>query len=338
MDYMTKLPDTKVAHESDEDHLHFFADYEPPTDDFLADTLTGLSRKQKGISPKYFYDQKGSALFDAICRTPEYYVTRTELALLDEILPEVSRLTGPDAIVIEWGSGSSWKIRKLLDGLDHPAEYIAIDISRDHLKAAAADIGRQYPDVKVGAICADFLAPISLPPEAIVSEGRRLGFLPGSTIGNFAPHVAAEILRKAASLLGPGGAMLIGVDLEKSEDTLLAAYNDAGGITAEFNLNLLTRMKDELGAELDINAFEHEAIFNPEFHRIEMHLKAKTSTGISINGSSFTFEPGETIYTENSHKFTISGFQEIAKKAGFEPGAVWSDADGLFSLHYLTLP
>ncbi len=335
---MNTLPDTKAPHESDEDHLHFFADYEPPTDDFMADTLTGLSRNQKSLSPKYFYDQKGSALFDEICRAPEYYVTRTELALLDQILPEVAELTGPEAIVIEWGSGSSWKIRKLLDGLDNPAEYIAIDISRDHLKAAAAEIGRQYPDVKVGAICADFLAPIALPPEAIVSEGRRLGFLPGSTIGNFDPHVAAEILRKAAALLGAGGAMLIGVDLEKDEDTLLAAYDDAGGITASFNLNLLARMKDELGAQVDVDAFEHEAIYNREFHRVEMHLKAKVATGISIAGQEFIMAPGETIHTENSHKFTLAGFQEIAKTAGFEPEAVWRDPDGLFSLHYLTLP
>lgn len=165
-----------------------------------------------------------------------------------------------------------------------------------------------------------------------------MGFLPGSTIGNFEPHVAAEILRKAASLLGSGGAMLIGVDLEKSEETLLAAYNDAGGITAQFNLNLLTRMKNELGALLDVEAFEHEAIYNREFHRIEMHLKAKAATGISIEGHSFTFEPGESIYTENSHKFTVAGFQDIARSAGFEPDKVWCDPDGLFSLHYLTLP
>jgi len=334
---MNALPETKRASADDDQHLHFFADYEPPTDDFLTDVLTGLTRRQKSLPPKYFYDQKGSALFDEICRTPEYYVTRTELALLDEVLPNVATMTGPEAIVIEWGSGSSWKIRKVLDALDNPAEYIAIDISRDHLKAAAADIGRDYSDVKVGAICADFLAPIELPSEAIVSDGRMLGFFPGSTIGNFEPHVAAEFLRKAAHLLGPGGALLIGVDLEKDEDILLAAYNDAGGITAQFNLNLLTRMIEELGAQVNVDAFEHEAIFNQEKHRIEMHLRAREDTGLVVADREFRLAKGETIHTENSHKFSLASFQEIASAAGFEAGAAWTDKDDLFSLHYLTV-
>ena len=335
---MNTLPQTKRASADDDDHLHFFADYEPPTDDFLSDVVTGLARKKKSIPPKYFYDQKGSALFDEICRTDEYYVTRTELQLLDDILPEVSQMTGPEAIVIEWGSGSSWKIRKVLDALEDPAEYIAIDISREHLKAAAADIGRQYPGVKVGAICADFLAPIELPDEAIVSEGRKLGFFPGSTIGNFEPHVAEEFLRKAAHLLGPGGALLIGADLQKDEDILLAAYNDSGGITAEFNLNLLTRMKNELGATVNVTAFEHEAVYNREHHRIEMHLRAREDTGIVVGGREFRIAAGESIHTENSHKFSLTSFQEIATAAGFEAGAHWTDADELFSLHYLTIP
>ncbi len=335
---MNVFPKTLRPESADENHLHFFADYEPHTDDFLADVLTGLTRRQKSISPKYFYDQKGSALFDAVCRAPEYYVTRTELALLDEILPEVAELTGPNAIVIEWGSGSSWKIRKVLDALDDPAEYIAIDISRHHLKAAAAEIGRQYPDVKVGAICADFLAPITLPEQAIVSDGRKLGFLPGSTIGNFDPHVAAEILKRAATLLGPGGAFLIGTDLQKDLETLLAAYNDAAGITAQFNLNLLVRMKSELGAEIDIAAFNHEAIYNSDDHRIEMYLRAKADTAIVIGGHSFEFKMGEAIHTENSHKFTLQSFQKIAQRAGFDVEAVWTDPERLFALHYLTLP
>ncbi len=332
------LPKTKHPNEGDEDHLHFFADYEPPTDDFLADVISGLSRDQKSISPKYFYDQKGSALFDEICRTPEYYITRTELELLDRVLPDVANMTGPDAIVIEWGSGSSWKIRKVLDALETPAEYIAIDISREHLKAAAAEIGRQYPSVKVGAICADFLAPVHLPEAALVSQGRRLGFLPGSTIGNFEPPVAQEILQRAAGLLEPGGAFLIGTDLQKDEKILLAAYNDAGGVTEAFNLNLLERMKAELAAEVDLDAFAHEAIYNTDLNRIEMHLRATRSTTIRVGGKDFAFAPGETIHTENSHKFTIAGFQEIARKAGFDTSHFWTDERELFALHYLTLP
>jgi len=332
------LPDTKRPGDGDEKHLHFYADYEPPTDDFLADTIAGLSQAQKSISPKYFYDKKGSALFDEICRTPEYYITRTELELLDRVLPEVSSMTGPEAIVIEWGSGSSWKIRKVLDALDNPAEYIAIDISGDHLKAAANEIARQYPQVKVGAICADFLAPVHLPEVALVSEGRRLGFLPGSTIGNFEPPVAQEILKRAAGILESGAALLIGTDLEKDERIMLSAYNDAGGITAAFNLNLLERMKAELGAEAEIDAFAHEAIYNTEHHRIEMHLRASRATEIVIGENRFSFDEGESVHSENSHKFTVQGFQEIARNAGFEPGPTWTDPDGLFALHYLTLP
>ncbi len=335
---MTLLPETRQPHESDEKHLHYFADYEPSTGDFLTDTLAGLARSPKSISPKYFYDQKGSALFDEICRTPEYYVTRTELALLDSIGPEIASLTGPDAVVVEWGSGSSWKVRKLLDALDRPAEYIAIDISREHLLAAAADIAKDYRDVKIGAVCADFLEHITLPDKAIFGKGRKLGFLPGSTIGNFAPDTAARILRRIAEVVGSGGALLIGADLQKDESRLLAAYDDAGGVTAEFNLNVLDRMTVELGAKLDRDAFAHEVRYNKDAHRIEMHLRAKYATTIEVSGKSFAFAEGETIHSENSHKFTPDSFQAIAAQAGFERQKVWTDADNLFSLHYLVLP
>lgn len=335
---MTSLPKTHEPHESDQKHLHYFADYEPPTDDFLSDVLEGLGASPKTISPKYFYDQKGSALFDEICRTPEYYVTRTELALLDEIGDEVAELTGTGAIVVEWGSGSSWKIRKLLDALDHPAEYIAIDISREHLLAAAADIAKDYPEVKVGAICADFLEHISLPDKAVVGTGRRLGFLPGSTIGNFEPETAARILRRVAEVVGSGGALLIGADLQKDEDRLLAAYDDAGGMTAAFNLNLLDRMKTELGAKLERDAFTHHVRYCREKHRIEMHLKAVRDTVIEVEGQRFPFTEGETIHSENSHKFTVESFHAVAAQAGFVAKKVWTDPEKLFSLHYLVQP
>lgn len=335
---MTLLPKTREPHESDQEHLHYFADYEPPTDDFLSDTLAGLGASPKTMSPKYFYDQKGSALFDEICRTPEYYVTRTEMALLDTVGEEISQLTGPDGIVVEWGSGSSWKIRKLLDALENPAEYIAIDISREHLLAAAAVIAQDYPHVKVGAICADFLEHISLPDKAVVSNGRRLGFLPGSTIGNFEPETAARILRRVAEVVGSGGALLIGADLQKDENRLLAAYDDAGGKTAAFNLNLLDRMAVELGAKLERDAFKHHVRYNPEFNRIEMHLMATRPTAIEVEGQSFAFAEGETIHSENSHKFTIESFHAVAAQAGFVAKQVWTDPEKLFSLHYLVQP
>ncbi len=315
--------------------LAYFIDLEPPQDNFLADTLAGLGASPKTMSPKYFYDKRGSEIFDDICRTPEYYVTRTEMALLKSMGADLKALAPAEASVVEYGSGSSWKIRALLDALKDPAEYVAIDISSDHLREAATLIARDYPAIQVGAICADFTQPIALPTDVAASAGGRLGFLPGSTIGNLTPEHATAFLTHARDLLGDDGSLLIGVDLVKNTERLEAAYNDAGGHTAAFNLNLLVRMQTELGADIDPDAFEHRAFFNPERQRIEMHLAARRATAITVGGQTFAFAAGETIHTENSHKYTVDGFHRIARSADFTAREVWCDPDDLFSLHYL---
>ncbi len=314
--------------------LAYFVDLEPSQGDFLADVLAGLAATPKTLAPKYFYDKRGSELFDQICLTPEYYVTRTEIAMLREIGPEVAALTGPRTIVVEYGSGSSWKIRTLLDSLDRPAEYVAIDISNDHLRHAALAIAGAYPSVRVGAVCADFGTGFTL-PNAVGHDGARLGFLPGSTIGNQTPDGARAFLARTRAMLSPGGALLIGVDLRKDPNILDRAYNDAAGHTAAFNTNLLIRMQRELNAQLDPDGFEHHAFFNDAESRVEMHLRARRDQVIRLGEQDFPFRVGETIHTENSYKYTVEGFRTLASEAGFTPRQSWTDPDGLFSLHYL---
>lgn len=318
--------------------LDFFIEHEPAQADFLSDVLAGLSATPKYVAPKYFYDAEGSRLFDEICRTEEYYITRTELALLEQIGPRLAELVGPGAAVIEFGSGSAWKSRRLLDSLAGPRAYAAIDISRDHLLAATAEIADDYPALTVGAICADFLLPIPLPEPLRKRCLRRLGFFPGSTIGNFAPRQAEMLLVRLRNLLGAGGALLIGADLRKDPAVLNRAYNDAAGHTAAFNLNLLRRMQAELGARLAPEDFEHLAFFNEEAGRIEMHLRARADTAIELAGRRFTFRQGETIHTENSWKYTVEGFAALAGRAGFETAQVFRDKGDLFSLHLLNIP
>lgn len=317
--------------------LQFFHDYAPPTEDFLQDVVDGLNQDPKAMSPKYFYDEEGSRLFDKICDTREYYPTRTEIGLLDQISSEVAELTGKESTVVEFGSGSSVKIRQLLDALDQPAHYIALDISKDHLKKSAQKIARDYPDVAVGAICADFTDAMPTPSTEQLGRpvGRRLGFLPGSTIGNFHPKEAADFLESTQNLLEPGGAFLIGVDLKKDPAVLNAAYNDAEGFTAQFNLNLLRRMNRELDADIDPQGFEHSAFYNPKVGRVEMHLKSKSSQEIAVGKHRFPFAEGETIHTENSYKYRIEEFCDLAENAGFRRSRVWTDRDDLFSVHYL---
>lgn len=318
--------------------LAFFIDFEPPAADFLADAVNGLSRSQKALPPKHFYDREGSRLFDAICETPEYYITRTEIALLEQISAELAAKTGPDATLIEFGSGSSVKIRTMLDALDKPDTYVAIDISRAHLRTAAQSVARDYPDVSVGAICADFTKPFELPEELHKPPGLRLGFLPGSTLGNFTPPDAQTFLRSARDLLGPGGALLIGIDLKKDEAILNAAYNDSTGHTAAFNRNVLTRMNRELGTTLDTDAFDHLAFYNPEKSRVEMHLQSRAEQTVELAGKTLAISAGETIHTENSHKYTVSEFQELTATAGFTPEIAWTDENHLFSIHWLSVP
>lgn len=332
-------PSTTATSERPSAKLAFFVDLEPPAADFLADAVDGLTRPQKSLPPKHFYDEEGSRLFDEICETKEYYVTRTEIALLETIGPEIARKAGRGATVVEFGSGSSVKIRTVLDALDAPGAYLALDISRTHLLTAAKRIARDYPRVSVGAVCADFTRPLRLPPEATRSDtGMCLGFLPGSTIGNFAPREAVAFLRATRDLLGPGGALLIGVDLKKDKAVLDAAYNDTAGVTAAFNLNLLARMNRELDAGLDLDRFDHVAFYDPEKGRVEMHLKSRRDQRFKLDGAAITLDAGETIHTENSYKYAVDEFQEAARTAGFVPENVWTDPDRLFSLHWLSVP
>ncbi len=319
--------------------LAFFIDLEPAIEDFRESVVAGLSRSPRELACKFFYDPTGMELFHKICNTDEYYVTRTELALLRQIGPEVAALAGPDTAVVEFGAGSDLKVRLLLDALERPAQYVPIDIAREPLRDATEAIARDYPAMRVGAICADFTTLAALPEEAMRDvKGRRLGFFPGSTIGNFTRSDAADFMALIRSVMGPGGALLIGVDLKKDEARLNAAYNDAAGYTAAFNLNLLHRMKRELGAELDPDAFEHVAFYNDAEGRVEMHLRSLKAQTIRIGSDSFDLAAGEQVHSENSHKYGIEEFTAVAQRAGFESAAVWTDPDNLFSIHYLTIP
>jgi dimethylhistidine N-methyltransferase len=326
-----------LASDIESSPLAYFLDLEPPQDDFLQDTLDGLSQPQKKLLPKYFYDKAGSALFDQICRTEEYYVTRTELALLKSKGPEISELSGDGCRVIEYGSGSSIKIRILLDALEKPSEYVAVDISREHLCGAAVSIAEDYPDIKVGAICADFTVPIDALDEILLDEDSWLGFFPGSTIGNFDPAAARRLLEAYRQFLSPDGHLLIGVDLKKDRDTLTAAYNDDEGITAAFNKNILRRMCRELGASVDVDAYEHCAFYNEQDGRVEMYLKSKRDQAISLNGHEFLITKDETIHTESSYKYHVDEFISLVEQTGFRSRAVWIDDHNRFSLHFLSV-
>lgn len=307
-----------------------------PTGQFLADMVDGLKRDQKHIHCKYLYDERGSELFDAICRTPEYYVTRADLALHEAHLPEIAHHIGPQAHIIEFGSGSGVKTRKLLASLESPRAYTPIEISASALEAATGQLQAEFPDLRIHPLQADYTQPIDA--EALRLDPparRRIVYFPGSTISNFEHEEAVEFLRRMGRIAGAEGAILIGVDLLKSPERLIAAYDDDQGITAEFNRNLLFRMRDELGALINPEDFEHEARFNAEFGRIEMHLKAIRETVIEIDGHRFEFRPGETIHTENSHKYSIEGFRDLAREAGLESAKCWTDPQGLFSMHWV---
>lgn len=314
--------------------LAFYDDQHPPAGDFLADVLDGFSRTPKQLTPIYFYDAKGSAIFDEITALPEYYVTRTELAILDTIGPELAALAGPGAVVIEPGSGSSVKIRKLLNALSEPAAYVGLDISGEHLEAACQEIAADYPALQVGAICADFTQGLDL-SHLPLESGRRIIFFPGSTIGNFEPNGAHALLAGFRRAMRPGDAVLIGADRVKDPATLVAAYADAQGVTARFNLNLVERINRELGGTIDAGALSHEAVWNPDFNRIEMHLRADADQQFDVAGRTFQLREGESIHTENSHKFTPDSFTSLAESVGFDVLHTWSDEAELFSLHWL---
>ena len=307
---------------------------------FATELLAGLARRPRNISPKFFYDATGSALFDRICELPEYYPTRTEIALLAEHAGEIANCIGPDADIVEFGAGSSRKIRLLLAALQRPRRFVPVDISGDYLQAAARRLRDDWPGLDGHPLVADFTRAFALPPPIPLDgrgHARRIGFFPGSSIGNFAPAEALRFLRRAARLLR-GGGLLVGVDLVKDPAVLHAAYNDSQGVTAAFNRNLLERANRELGADFDPRRFAHYAFYEPVRQRIEMHLLSLARQQVSLCGRRFEFAAGETLHTENSYKFTVDGFRALATRAGFAPGPVWLDRDGLFSVHWLQAP
>ena len=313
--------------------LHDYVEYDHAIDNFLEEVLAGLRQPVKRLPSKYFYDERGSQLFDDICELPEYYPTRTEMALLRDISADVAALVGEGATVIEFGSGSSTKIRILLDALVSPLAYVPVDISREHLLMSAKGLAGNYPDLRVVPVCADYTQPFEVPQ--IDGEKVRAGFFPGSTIGNFTRSEAISFLQAAATDLGHNNGLLIGVDLRKDVETLHAAYNDSAGVTAAFNLNLLHRINREIGGDFDIDSFAHDARWVPEFGRIEMHLVSVCAQTVSIGGESFEFKSGESIHTEDSRKYDVEGFKDLAREAGWNSIDCWTDPDDLFSIHLL---
>jgi dimethylhistidine N-methyltransferase len=304
----------------------------PEQDSFAGGLLGGLRKTPKEMACKYFYDEAGSLLFDAICELPEYYQTRTEIALLTRHAQEIAALMGEDAEIVEFGAGSLRKVRILLDAAQNPRAYTPLDISGDYLRNVVRSLAADYPALTLRPLVGDFTRPLEIP--ALPCPARRAGFFPGSTIGNFKPDAAMALLRRMRATLN-GGGLLIGVDLVKDPVRLHAAYNDAAGITALFNKNLLARANRELGADFDLDGFAHYAPYNAAAHRIEMYLVSLKRQSVCLCGQRFEFAQGEPVHTEDSHKYTIESFREMAARAGFNPRAVWTDQDRLFSVHWL---
>lgn len=312
-----------------------FHDLSPRAASFRDDVLRGLGDSPKHLPPKYFYDAVGSALFDAICALPEYYPTRVETALIQAHAADIASALGASCALIEFGSGVSRKSRLLIEAA-RPAVYVPIDIARETLRVAAEGLRQSFPGLPILAVCADYSTALELPALSQFAPRRRAIFFPGSTIGNFDPDEAVAFLAGARRLAGPGGALVIGVDLRKDKSVLEAAYDDPQGVTAAFNLNVLARINRELDADLDLRAFRHRAWYDETLGRIEMHLQAERDQTALIGGARIAFARGETIHTESSYKYTVPGFQSLAARAGFQPAACWVDAAGLFSIHYMT--
>jgi dimethylhistidine N-methyltransferase len=300
---------------------------------FANDVLAGLKAEQKTLPAKYFYDAAGSILFERITDLPEYYPTRTEIGILTQHAAEIGRLLPANGALIEFGSGSCRKARLLLAHARSLAAYVPVDISPELLQLEADNLRRQFPKLAVMPVDADFTKPFHLPPD--IASLPRAGFFPGSTIGNFEPHEACTFLSHAARVLGRGAVFVIGVDLVKDRAVLNAAYNDAAGVTAEFNLNLLKRINRELGANFNLRCFEHHAFFNRERSRIEMHLASIKRQKVRMLGETIEFRAGETIHTENSYKYTLHSFGALARGSGWDPRHVWTDPDGYFAVFAL---
>jgi L-histidine N-alpha-methyltransferase len=316
--------------------LRYSARHEAAASDSFADhVLSGLGENPKWLSAKYFYDALGSDLFEQITALPEYYPTRTELSILRENAPAIAATIPLAAALIEFGAGSSRKARILLDATPQIAAYVPVDISQEFLAQEAATVRRDVPRVTVLPVAADFTRDFDLPAQ--IRNRPRVGFFPGSTIGNFEPADAAEFLRQAGRILGPGATMIVGVDRIKDVGVLNAAYDDAAGVTAKFNLNILRRMNRELGGDFDLASFRHRAFYNVADHRIEMHLESLRAQTVRVAGRNFAFSAGETIHTENSYKYGIESFRALAEDAGWRPVATWTDARDYFAVHVLKL-
>lgn len=313
-----------------------FHDYQPEFESLETAVLKGLTQTPKVLHPKFFYDEKGSQIFDQICDQPEYYIPNVERQIFEDNADDIIKSIGKQAVIIEPGAGSSIKIRFFLGRMrgDYaPAMYVPMDISLEHLKASAQKLADEYPQTRIDAICVDHTKPYHLPDD--VPEQHRVFFYPGSSLGNFEPKEAIEFLRELHQESGEDGALLIGIDTKKDKAILDAAYNDTAGANAAFNLNLLDRIQQELDTDLNAEGFKHHAFYNEEKGRIEMHLVSEQEQTRHINGTSIAFQKDETIHTENSYKYTVEEFQALAYEAGWRQPKVWQDENGLFSVHFL---
>jgi len=322
---------------SDEAGVVSLLDLEPATSDFLEQAIAGLSGSPPSLPSKFFYDERGSDLFQEICELPEYYVTRTESEILRNYGAEMADSIGENAELVGFGTGAGVKTRMLLDHLKNLIAYVPVDISKQRLTDSAEALSRELPSLEILPVCADYLQPIELP-----TPSRRPAhiavYFPGSTIGNMQPEVARHFLQRVARLCGKSGGLIIGVDLQKSREVLEAAYNDRAGVTAAFNLNMLERANRELGADFDLSQWRHRAVYNQEAHRIEMHLISKQPQTVHLGGGEFHFDRDEKIITEFSYKHTIEGFSALAASAGFQLARVWTDPEKLFAVfHFTTL-
>lgn len=310
--------------------LAYFLDLHPDLGDFRTDAIDGLSREQKSISPKYFYDERGSKIFDRITTLEDYYPTRTEKDIFLGNAKDITAAVGSNTAVFEYGSGSSEKVEWLINGLSYPVAYVAMDISKEHLIESSSALAKEH-DLPMAAVCADFHAPVELPAGILPKEDRWLGFFPGSTLGNMTPETAAAFLTRVNDTLGAGAKFLLGVDLEKDPAVLKAAYDDSQGVTAAFNLNLLRRMKGELDADIKLEDFEHYAFYNENDCRVEMHLRALRATSVVINDQTFQFREGETLHTENSYKYSVPRLKTLLEQTPWRLDEVWTDEKGWFA-------
>lgn len=309
-----------------------FHDYHPSSASLMSEVLEGLAATPKVLPPKLFYDYRGAQLFERICELPEYYLTRTEISILERHAQEIAELIDDGSCLLELGSGAGVKVRLLLEHL-RPAMYVPIDISRQQLRDSAGTLAADYDWLDVHPVCADYCRPLKL--DFFPDGARRLVFFPGSTLGNFEPDEARAFMENLQSLVGDKGALLISIDLKKDAKYLEAAYDDAAGVTAAFNLNILARLQRDLDAELDIEAFRHQAFYNRHAGRVEMHLVSSRPQTVVVDGREFHFDEGESIHTENSYKYSLEEFRILARRAGYRPLRVWTDPESLFSVHLL---